>query len=111
MSRARETFLAAIAVELTDGLRRTLSESLEFGRFLLRSEATLRRLNEARASRPVTEAEEERAEKLRRRVQEACLERGLGVRFSSGPGGSAIRLALPSNRTNDFGRGGYCDVP
>lgn len=106
MSRARETFIAVIAVELTDGLRVTLSESMEFARFLLRSEATLHRLNEERCNRPVTDAEEDRAEKLCRRVQEACLERGLGVRFSSSLS-SAIWLKLPSGRTSDLDREFY----
>lgn len=107
MSRARENFLAAIAIELVDGLSRTLSEALEFGRYLLRSEATLRRLTEERSARELTEAEEDRAEKLWRRVQEACLERGLGVKFNSGPGGSAIQLLLPSGRANDHERNYY----
>ena len=102
--KARETFIAAIVRELPN---LQFEEAMNLAYFLLRAEATLRRLNEARCSRPITDAEEDRAEKLRRRVQEACLERGLGMQFDYSPGSSAIWLLLPSSRTNDLDRKFY----
>lgn len=102
-TRRREEFSAILTAELHG----RPEEALNLARFLLRSSTTFQRLNELDANGRLTPEEMARGERLSLRVQEACAVHGIGVRFGSDPRGAAIKLELPSGRSNDAAGEGW----
>lgn len=112
-AKDREEFCAVLAWELkgrrsTSGEEFRWTQALEFARFLMRSEVTLHRLAEEACNRNLTPAEERRELGIMDRVRTTCLEFGLGVEFNGDPRGSAIKLMLPSGRSNSFVGAVWC---
>ncbi len=53
---------------------------------------------------------EKREQQIERRIKElvSILGPGFGVVFSGDPRGATVKITLPSGKTNDWGREGYC---
>lgn len=53
---------------------------------------------------------EKREQQLEKRIRAIVAElgQGFGVIFSGDPRGNTVKIVLPSGRTNDMGREGYC---
>ena len=53
---------------------------------------------------------EKREQQLEKRIRAIVAElgQGFGVVFSGDPRGNTVKIVLPSGRTNDVGREGYC---
>lgn len=82
----------------------------DFAAKLIRAAGSLHRRYEASGSYAwaTGEAYEKATDRKERAVIELCKPFGIGVDFQRDPRGASVKLKLPSGRTNDWGREGYC---
>jgi len=81
-------------------------------RLMMRKSTTLNRINELTSSVQMSDQEIARLEKLDDRTTEAAkkqlTEVGMSAEFGGDPRGAAIKIQVPSRKTNDWGQVGIC---
>jgi hypothetical protein len=93
----------------------------EVARMIMRHSTTYHRLQEKYCNEPFTEADEKHETVIENSIRALCYKlyvpggvgRGHKAKevipvFQGDPRGATVKLRLPSGRTNDWGREGYC---
>ena len=79
---------------------------------IMRVSTTLQRLAEETCSIEMTEKQQARHEKKDNRAEDLarriCVEAGFKAVFQGDPRGAAIKIVVPSGKTNDWGQEGIC---
>lgn len=122
----RDQFEMTIRTEM-DSAKHTFTERVHVARLLMRHAKTYHRLQEmacngveshhgesnasfAKRQQRHEEWVEKRDGQIERRIRAivASMGEGFGVVVSGDPRGCCVRLVLPSGKTNDWGREGWC---